>query len=362
MDPQTDEDQTPLHFAAKNVLKEEDSGEKGEGGVLSCLRLLLVNDALKDKKDKYGMTPMHYASLRGNVEGVSTLLEFGADPWKGDEQSQNCLHIAAYYGYREIVEHILKTSGDVFASDFEDETAFHLAATEGHVDVLGQLFLHINARREGANILSKKDVDDNSVLHCAVMSGSQEAVMMCISQKFTGLERNTSGAFPLHLAAQYGYIEIAIMLLENEDIKVNCTDNESATPLHYAARNNRVEMISFLISQGAAVNQTNNESATPFIISAIWGYTKVCFLLLKDKSCKPLLLDRNGKSALFYSVEEGHLETLEALLRDKRIQGSINDHGNRDNTALHVAAERGFHKIIQVTHESRHKRSYSIDS
>ena len=65
MDPQTDEDQTPLHFAAKNVLKEEDSSDMGEGGLKSCLRLLLVNDAMKDKKDKYGMTPLHYACLRG---------------------------------------------------------------------------------------------------------------------------------------------------------------------------------------------------------------------------------------------------------------------------------------------------------
>lgn len=352
MDPQTDEDQTPLHFAAKNVLKQDDDYEQGqgegEGGVLSCLRLLLINDAQKDKKDKYGMTPMHYACLRGNVEGVKTLLEFGADPWKVDEQSQNCLHIAAYYGYREIIENILTKSGDVFASDFEDETAFHLCATEGHVDVLGQLFLHINIRKEGKGILSKQDVDDNSVLHCAVMSGSQEAVRMCITQKFTGLEKNTSGATPLHLAAQFGFIEIATMLLENESIKVNCTDNDSATPLHYAARNNRVEMVSFLISRGASVNRTNSKSGTPFIISAIWGYTKVCVRLLQHKTCNPLLLDRNGKSGLFYSVEEGHLELVEALLRDRRIQKSINDHGNRDNTVLHVAAEKGFHKIVQV--------------
>ena len=349
MDPQTDEDQTPLHFAAKYVVKEEEGGEKGEAVLKSCLRLLLVNDAMKDKKDKYGMTPMHYACLRGNVEGVKTLLEFGADPWKEDEQSQNCLHIAAYYGYKEIIEHILKIPGNVFACDFEDETAFHLAATEGHVDVLGLLFLHVNHLREGVDILSKRDVDDNSVLHCAVMSGSQDAVRMCISQRFTGLEKNTSGASPLHLAAQNGSIEIASMLLENQNIEVNCVDNESATPLHYAARNSRVEMVTFLISQGASVNRTNNESVTPFIIAAIWGYTKVCVRFLKEKSCNPLLLDRNGKSALFYSVEEGHLGTLEALLRDKRIQRSINDHGNRDNTVLHVAAERGFHKIIQVT-------------
>ncbi|KAI6660993.1 Transient receptor potential cation channel [Oopsacas minuta] len=352
LDPQTDEDQTPLHFAAKNVIKPDEDYEQGEAGgessVLSCLRLLLINDAMKDKKDKYGMTPMHYACLRGNVEGVRTLLEFGADPWKEDEQSQNCLHIAAYYGFKEIIELILKIPGNVFASDFEDETAFHLCATEGHVNVLGQLFLHINFRKEGLNILSKRDVDDNSVLHCAVMSGSQEAVRMCITQKFTGMERNTSGASPLHLAAQLGHIEIATMLLENVNVKVNCIDNESATPLHYAARNNRVDMISFLIKRGASVNRTNNASNTPFIIGAIWGYTKVCVRLLKDRICNPLLLDRNGKSALFYSVEEGHLELLEALLQDKRIQKSINEHGNRDNTVLHVAAEKGFHKIVQI--------------
>ena len=354
MDPLTEEDQTPLHYAAKNVLKSEaeDDPDAEVGPVdkdlLPCLSLLLSNDAQKDKKDKYGMTPMHYACLRGNVEGVKILLEFGADPWQIDEQSQNCLHIAAYYGHKEIVELILTTNGEVFACDFEDETAFHLAATEGHVDVLTQLFLHINYRKQGTEILTKRDVDDNCVLHCAVMSGSQEAVKMCLSQRFTGVEKNTHGATALHLSAQFGHIGLARLLLQNKEVDVNCPDNDSATPLHYAARNNRVEMISFLFQKGALVNATNAESATSFIIGAIWGFVKVCQRLLEERGCQPLLVDRNGKSALFYAVEEGHLETVEALLCDKRIQKNINEHGNRDNTPLHIAAEKGFQKITQV--------------
>lgn len=71
----------------------------------------LLNDGwnpnIRDK-DGNNSTPLSYACIRGQIEIVSLLLEFGADITAIDDNGDTALHDACYYGHFEIVKLLLK--------------------------------------------------------------------------------------------------------------------------------------------------------------------------------------------------------------------------------------------------------------
>ena len=53
---------------------------------------------------RYGLTPLHYAAMRGNMEALQQLLVFPVtDLEVGDEQDVSPLHLACTYGHLESV-------------------------------------------------------------------------------------------------------------------------------------------------------------------------------------------------------------------------------------------------------------------
>ena len=95
-----------------------------------------------------------------------------------------------------------------------------------------------------------------------------------------------------------------------------CTDEDNpdndigSTPLMIAARNNHLEVVEYLVKNGAKVNQAKENGSTPLYIAA----------------------------------QEGHLEVVEYLVG----QGAKVDQVVQDNwTPLHIAAENGFQEVVE---------------
>jgi hypothetical protein len=71
-----------------------------------------------------------------------------------------------------------------------------------------------------------------------------------------------------------GDLSEAASLLE-QDVSVNIHDDESWTPLMYAAANGHAALVRFLIDQGADLHQTNSDSQTAFEIAHVRGMDAV---------------------------------------------------------------------------------------
>lgn len=68
---------------------------------------------------------------------------------------------------------------------------------------------------------------------------------------------------PLHTAARRGDTKILSYMINHNFARVNDTDHDKTTALHYAARYGNTETARELIRLSADVNSTNNHGITP---------------------------------------------------------------------------------------------------
>jgi len=105
----------------------------------------------------------------------------------------------------------------------------------------------------------------------AAKSGSVEDVKYFIEELGFGVNmKNERNETPLHIATGYNSLEV-LQYLVSQGADVNAKSNDCAsTPLHSAAfRNSSIEVLQYLISQGADVNATDHWNQTPLYFAAI---------------------------------------------------------------------------------------------
>ncbi|SOV78043.1 acyl-CoA-binding protein, putative [Plasmodium sp. gorilla clade G3] len=74
-------------------------------------------------------------------------------------------------------------------------------------------------------------------------------------------KKNSSGLTPLHYACDRGYIDI-VKYLVHQGANINVEDSYGDTPLHMAAYSEKLNVVDFLKSVGADINKTNSEGLT----------------------------------------------------------------------------------------------------
>jgi ankyrin repeat protein len=204
-----------------------------------------------------------------------------------------------------------------------------------------------------------------------------------------------SGAEVNQLAGDYGYAlqgaacyghEECVKLLLDWKADVNAKGGEHHTTLHAAAFNGHEKIVETLVERGAAINDTGSEDRgqSPLIEAAAEGHTATVKLLLKlgansllrdqggwtalDESAPPgydavvrILIDhdpaiiqsrdKRGKSALHYTVGQGHVSTV-SLLLERGVNVNATDIDGR------CAVKSGNKAIVEIL--IKHKADVSI--
>lgn len=77
------------------------------------------------------LTPLHLSCLRGHVDAVKSLLDYGADVDVVDRSGRTALFYAALNCQHEIVKTLVEGGADIGVSDFAGFTVLHAAAEVG---------------------------------------------------------------------------------------------------------------------------------------------------------------------------------------------------------------------------------------
>lgn len=112
-------------------------------------KLLQRSSQQVNKRDKKGLTPLHYAVVQGQIKIVKLLLMYGADPALKEVKGLNALHLAAANGDIASLTLFLDLVTDKSMRDEEGLTPLHWAAAEEQIPVITLLLT------KGADLFKK---------------------------------------------------------------------------------------------------------------------------------------------------------------------------------------------------------------
>ena len=180
----------------------------------------LVNKLLERGADVnihtfFGHTPLHAACEEGDFEIVEILLRNGAKPNLQIREAQEFpIHLATRGGHLEIVIELLKHGADVNVVEEEDVTPLHIAAQSGHITIVKELL------NNAANVNASTIEEDQSILHIAIQENfydhyqeSLEIIQLLLKDESIDLNvTNEDGLTPLEKALNLKHMEIARMI------------------------------------------------------------------------------------------------------------------------------------------------------
>uniref|UniRef100_A0A674ECC6 Ankyrin 3 n=1 Tax=Salmo trutta TaxID=8032 RepID=A0A674ECC6_SALTR len=320
-----------------------------------------------------GLNALHLASKEGHAEVVTHLIKLGANVDAATKKGNTALHIASLAGQVDVVKELVTSGANINAQSQNGFTPLYMAAQENHQKVVRYLLDHGStqgiatedgftplavALQQGheqvVSLLLENDTKGKvrlPALHIAARKDDTKAVALLlqidhnadVESKMMVNRTTESGFTPLHIAAHYGNINVATLLL-NRGAAVDFKARNDITPLHVASKRGNGNMVKVLLERGGKIDARTKDGLTPLHCGARSGHEQVLEMLL-DRGAPILSKTKNGLSPLHMATQGDHLNCVQLLLHH---EVPVDDVTNDYLTALHVAAHCGHYKVAKV--------------
>ena len=245
-----DDGQSLLHGAARN-------------GYHDIARLLMEDHLPEERspdvkalgpnlRDKYGLTPLHDASQRGELAVAAVLLEKGADASLGDKLDRTPFMVAWQYGHDNIMRMLAATGHGQPSGVGLDEKQLPIWAMtrRGLTELVAEAF---GTRKQDLHIT--EPCTQNSALHCAVEANEPDILRMLLETNMIPVNKDNHWArTPLHIAALEGDLDATKFLIDH-GANLDTRDRWNDEALFLAQSNHNLEVMLALIDAGADVDE-----------------------------------------------------------------------------------------------------------
>ncbi|XP_037720684.1 protein TANC2 isoform X2 [Drosophila subpulchrella] len=278
---------------------------------LKVSRLVLLAGASPNHRTDYmgGAPILCIAAHEGILPMVSLLLEFGADVGLTNSQGCTPLILAAMRGHCDVVRPLVAAGSSLGQLDITQRCALVHAARMGHLSVVKYLLACDWSPRPHS-----QDVTRSVALQQALIGAAAQA--------------------------HCKILEDLLDLNETEfDLDVNGMEPSSGElALTAAARHGCVDVVGILLSRGAQIDARNRQGYSALWLAVKEGHWSVVEHLLQRGALLDEPLGQTRKTPLMIAAEEGHLELVELLLA----RGSAREAQDHEGfTALSWACLRG---------------------
>lgn len=179
----------------------------------------------------------------------------------------------------------------------------------------------------------------NTALQDAAGRGHTEVCQILVSHGADLMGVNKSGATAFYQAVAHQRIEVAQELLKHHRGQLDICCRDGGTPLHKAADLGDVEMVQFLLSNGALFAAQNNAKMTPLHLAANRGHTSIVQLLVLAGTDVNVMCHKTKYTPLCLASTCGHSGVVRYLLS----QGAFVNNTGADSWTPLFRACRGGH-------------------
>lgn len=220
-------------------------------GDIPMAKLLYVNGAEVNWIGPYFHSALHYAVLADEKDMVKWLLEHSAEiTINGDGRSP--LHIATVRGNLPIVQHLIQYKCEINSKDNYQFTPLSLACLRGHLQIIQYMMDNAPPSTEfnvNDGLLRASDCGHIDVLRYLLGKGADVNAV------------NTLGETALSIAARGQYYSVCLLL--ESQAKINTVDRRGYTPLQHAIIREQKDIATNLIQHGAHLYSLSETIESP---------------------------------------------------------------------------------------------------
>ncbi|KAK4476949.1 hypothetical protein RD792_016118 [Penstemon davidsonii] len=176
-------------------------------------------------------------------------------------------------------------------------------------------------------------------------SSEIEIVSDSNSHKLSSGNPNEIHIVDIFSASAYGDLAKVREFVQNDGISVNQPDGNGYFPIQWAALNNFVDIVQYIIERGGLVNATDNTGQTALHWAAVRGSIAAADVLVQN-GARVEAADVNGYRAVHVAAQFGQTAFLNYIIAKYHADFDVPD--NEGRSPLHWAAYKGFTDTIRL--------------
>lgn len=272
------------------------------------VQTLLKTDVDINERDEKGNTPLHYAARVGRLAIIRLLVEQGADVTIENQAGRTPLDIVQSNHYVKSTRLLSKVMEQQLQSaDMNLHEAVQRLNQEKTVALLDN----------GMNINSR-DVNGNTPLHIAATTGRLSMIDLLLKRGADVTLENGQGNTPLALAISANHIKAIQHLLKAQR---TTSQPEHLPPFHRAAVDNDTLLTKRMMKQGTAVDTLDDEGRTALqVVSRKGMLDMVKFLIANGADVHHV--DDQGRDVLYHATFGGDKAIIKLIKQEIEERGS----------------------------------------
>jgi ankyrin repeat protein len=238
---------------------------------VATAKLLLGAGAQASLANRYGLTPIAIAAANGNAAMIGVLLDAGADANAPDPAGDTPLMNAARVGSADAVALLLDRGATIDATDSNYQQTALMVAVRENQPAIAKLLI---SRGASVNAKTRAGRAPQWILPNSVPGFGHGIGIVRGGLPPRGSRAPVPGGM---------------------------------TPLLYAARDGRMDIVSMLLDAGANINERDANDITPLIIAITNNHPEVAKALI-DRGADIKAVDWYGRTALWSAVETRNMD------------------------------------------------------
>lgn len=274
-----------------------------------------------------GETSLHTAVRQGDVAEVRELILYGADMYDFDCNGLTPMDVAILLDKLEMIHTFLEYKFDVKAKFIKGNTVLHFAVVNGTERT-------VTALLQAGCTVDAVNNDDVTPLLLAVFYNKRSMFQILVNSGASINRLFSHSDTYLHKVTRIGDVHLVLFFI-NQKVNVDLANDFGETPLTIAVEANNPALINVLLASGAQFIRTNNQWETYIHIAVKYGCMNALRTLLKHG----VLVDSRtlyDDTALSLAIKKNNYDMVTLLISHG---ANIKDTPNHGQTYLHLALQ-----------------------